>query len=135
MFNNTEPIVVLQEQGTFWPNYYRALLVMLCHVALLAALGHDASSEEATARALQALDADPAEARAAVSAAKALACKTADLAVREGVQMHGGIGMTDEYIASHYFKRLTVIEMSYGDSLHQLGEVSARMQDTAGVFA
>ncbi|HEY4066799.1 MAG TPA: acyl-CoA dehydrogenase family protein [Burkholderiaceae bacterium] len=51
------------------------------------------------------------------------------------IQLHGGIGVTDEYIASHYFKRLTVMEMSYGDTLHQLGEVSARMQATAGVFA
>ena len=51
------------------------------------------------------------------------------------IQLHGGIGMTDEYVASHYFKRLTVMEMSFGDTLHQLGEVSARMQDTAGVFA
>ena len=51
------------------------------------------------------------------------------------IQLHGGIGVTDEYLASHYFKRLTVMEMSYGDSLHQLGEVSARMQNTAGVFA
>jgi alkylation response protein AidB-like acyl-CoA dehydrogenase len=51
------------------------------------------------------------------------------------IQLHGGIGVTDEYIASHYFKRLTVMELTYGDTLHQLGEVSARMQDTAGVFA
>ena len=51
------------------------------------------------------------------------------------IQLHGGIGVTDEYVASHYFKRLTVMEMSYGDSMHQLGEVSARMQNTAGVFA
>jgi alkylation response protein AidB-like acyl-CoA dehydrogenase len=51
------------------------------------------------------------------------------------IQLHGGIGVTDEYIASHYFKRLTVMEMTFGDTLHALGEVSARMQDTAGVFA
>ena len=51
------------------------------------------------------------------------------------IQLHGGIGVTDEYVASHYFKRLTVMEMSYGDTLHQVGEVSARMQNTAGVFA
>ena len=51
------------------------------------------------------------------------------------IQLHGGIGVTEEYVASHYFKRLTVMEMSYGDSMHQLGEVSARMQNTAGVFA
>ncbi|MEO6745880.1 MAG: acyl-CoA dehydrogenase family protein [Caldimonas sp.] len=51
------------------------------------------------------------------------------------IQLHGGIGVTDEYSAGHYFKRLTVMEMTYGDSMHQLGEVAARMQDTAGVFA
>jgi alkylation response protein AidB-like acyl-CoA dehydrogenase len=51
------------------------------------------------------------------------------------IQLHGGIGVTDEYAASHYFKRLTVMEMTYGDTMHQLGEVSARMQSTAGVFA
>jgi alkylation response protein AidB-like acyl-CoA dehydrogenase len=51
------------------------------------------------------------------------------------IQLHGGIGVTDEYVAGHYFKRLTVMEMTYGDSMHQLGEVSARMQNTAGVFA
>lgn len=51
------------------------------------------------------------------------------------VQLHGGIGVTDEYAGSHYFKRLTVMEMSFSDTLHSLGEVSARMQDSAGVFA
>jgi alkylation response protein AidB-like acyl-CoA dehydrogenase len=51
------------------------------------------------------------------------------------VQLHGGIGVTDEYAGSHYFKRLTVLEMTFGDTMHHLGEVSARMQDTAGVFA
>jgi alkylation response protein AidB-like acyl-CoA dehydrogenase len=51
------------------------------------------------------------------------------------IQLHGGIGVTDEYVASHYFKRLTMLEMNFGDTLHHLGEVSARMQDTAGVFA
>jgi len=51
------------------------------------------------------------------------------------IQLHGGIGCTDEYIASHYFKRLSMIELSLGVTLHHLGEVAARMQDTAGVFA
>jgi len=54
---------------------------------------------------------------------------------QQSVQLHGGIGVTDEYIGSHCFKRLTQMEMSWGDTLHHLGEVSARMQDTAGVFA
>ena len=54
---------------------------------------------------------------------------------QEAVQLHGGIGVTDEYIVSHYFKKLTQLEMTFGDTLHHLGEVSGRMQDTAGVFA
>ena len=54
---------------------------------------------------------------------------------QNSVQLHGGIGVTDEYIGSHYFKKLTQLELSFGDTLHQLGEVSERMQDTAGVFA
>jgi alkylation response protein AidB-like acyl-CoA dehydrogenase len=54
---------------------------------------------------------------------------------QNSVQLHGGIGVTDEYIGSHYFKKLTQLELGFGDSQHHLGEVSARMQDTAGVFA
>ena len=54
---------------------------------------------------------------------------------QQAVQLHGGIGVTDEYIVSHYFKKLTQLEISFGDTLYQLGEVSERMQDTAGVFA
>ncbi len=54
---------------------------------------------------------------------------------QNSVQLHGGIGVTDEYIGSHYFKKLTQLELTYGDTLHHLGEVSERMQDTAGVFA
>jgi hypothetical protein len=54
---------------------------------------------------------------------------------QQSVQMHGGIGVTDEYAGSHYFKKLTQLELTFGDTLHHLAEVSARMQDTAGVFA
>ena len=54
---------------------------------------------------------------------------------QNSVQLHGGIGVTDEYIGSHYFKKLTELELSFGDTLHHLGQVSQRMQDTAGVFA
>ena len=54
---------------------------------------------------------------------------------QSAVQLHGGIGVTDEYIVSHYFKKLTQLEMTFGDTLHHLGEVSNRMQETAGVFA
>ena len=73
--------------------------------------------------------------RRAIAQAKLQLGQSMRFVGQQCIQLHGGIGVTDEYIASHYFKRLTVMEMSYGDTLHQLGEVSARMTDTAGVFA
>jgi alkylation response protein AidB-like acyl-CoA dehydrogenase len=54
---------------------------------------------------------------------------------QNSVQLHGGIGVTDEYLGSHYFKKLTQLELTFGDTLYHLGQVSDRMQDTAGVFA
>jgi alkylation response protein AidB-like acyl-CoA dehydrogenase len=77
----------------------------------------------------------PAARRRALAQAKLQLGQSMRFVGQQCIQLHGGIGVTDEYIASHYFKRLTVMEMTYGDTLHQLGEVSARMQDTAGVFA
>jgi alkylation response protein AidB-like acyl-CoA dehydrogenase len=74
--------------------------------------------------------------RRAVSQARVQLGHSMRFVGQQCIQLHGGIGVTDEYIASHYFKRLTVLEMAgFGDTLHHLGEVSARMQDTAGVFA
>jgi alkylation response protein AidB-like acyl-CoA dehydrogenase len=81
------------------------------------------------------LNAPAPERRAAMARAKYQLGQSMRFIGQQAVQLHGGIGVTDEYIVSHYFKKLTQMEMSFGDSLHQLGEVSARMQDTAGVFA
>jgi alkylation response protein AidB-like acyl-CoA dehydrogenase len=73
--------------------------------------------------------------RRALSQAKVQLGQSMRFVGQQCIQLHGGIGVTDEYVASHYFKRLTMLEMAFGDSLHHLGEVSDRMQDTAGVFA
>jgi alkylation response protein AidB-like acyl-CoA dehydrogenase len=73
--------------------------------------------------------------RRAVAQAKVQLGQSARFLGQQAIQLHGGIGMTDEYIGSHYFKRLTTMEMQFGDTLHHLGEVSERMLDTAGVFA
>ncbi|MBN8494774.1 MAG: acyl-CoA dehydrogenase family protein [Burkholderiales bacterium] len=75
------------------------------------------------------------ERRRALSQAKVQLGNSMRFVGQQCIQMHGGIGVTDEYVASHYFKRLTVLETSFGDTLHHLGEVSARMTDEAGVFA
>lgn len=81
------------------------------------------------------LNAPAAERRAAMARAKYQLGNAMRFVGQQAVQLHGGIGVTDEYIVSHYFKKLTQMEMSFGDTLHHLGEVSSRMQDTAGVFA
>ena len=75
------------------------------------------------------------ERRRALARAKVQLGQSMRFVGQQAVQLHGGIGVTDEYIISHYFKTLTQLEMSWGDTLHHLGEVGARMQDTAGVFA
>ena len=49
-----------------------------------------------------------------VSVAKAKVAKAAGLAVKEGVQMHGGIGMTDDHDSGLYMKRARVQEALYG---------------------
>ena len=77
----------------------------------------------------------PAQRRRALSQAKVQLGQSMRFVGQQCVQLHGGIGVTDEYIGSHYFKRLTMMELTFGDTMHHLGEVSARMQDTAGVFA
>lgn len=75
------------------------------------------------------------ERRAAMARAKVQLGQSMRFVGQQAVQLHGGIGVTDEYIVSHYFKKLTQLEVAFGDTLHHLGEVSARMRDTAGVFA
>ncbi|HRD95857.1 MAG TPA: acyl-CoA dehydrogenase family protein [Rubrivivax sp.] len=77
----------------------------------------------------------PTQRRRAVSQARVQLGQAMRFVGQQCIQLHGGIGCTDDYVASHYFKRLTMLELSLGDSLHHLGEVSALMQDTAGVFA
>ena len=81
------------------------------------------------------LNAPAAERSAAMARAKYQLGVSMRKVGQEAVQLHGGIGVTDEYIVGHYFKKLTQLEMSFGDTSHHLGEVSANMQDTAGVFA
>ena len=81
------------------------------------------------------LNAPAEERRRAISRAKFQLGQSMRYVGQQAVQLHGGIGVTDEYIVSHYFKKLTQLELTFGDSLHHLGEVSARMQDAAGVFS
>ena len=66
--------------------------------------------------ALQRLDAGAPKADLAVSVAKAKAGRVAELAVQEAVQMHGGVGMTDEFDVGLYMKRVRVLNELLGDA-------------------
>jgi alkylation response protein AidB-like acyl-CoA dehydrogenase len=66
--------------------------------------------------ALQALDGNLESAGAAVAVAKARAGSTVTSAVQEGVQMHGGMGMTDQFDIGFFMKRARVCQELFGDS-------------------
>jgi alkylation response protein AidB-like acyl-CoA dehydrogenase len=70
----------------------------------------------AVLKALQALDTDIEKAASAVAVAKAKAGITATRAVQEGVQMHGGMGMTDQFDIGFFMKRARVCEELFGDA-------------------
>lgn len=69
-------------------------------------------------------DADPVEASRAASATKVQIGQSARTIGQEAIQLHGGIGMTDAYPAGHYFRRLTMIEMQFGDTRHHLSRLT-----------
>ena len=71
-------------------------------------------------KALRALDDSPEEAALLASMAKAKTCEVAELATNEGIQMHGGIGMTDEYDVGFFLKRARVVQMLFGDRRYHL---------------
>ena len=70
----------------------------------------------AVMKALQAADGDAAESARWVSVAKAKACQAAGLAAQEGVQMHGGMGMTDDFDLGLFMKRVRVLQELFGDA-------------------
>jgi pimeloyl-CoA dehydrogenase small subunit len=63
---------------------------------------------------------DAAERQRAISAAKVQVNRSARFVGQEAVQLHGGIGMTEECQVGHYLRRLTMIEMLFGDTPHHL---------------
>ncbi len=66
-------------------------------------------------RGLANLEADTRSRKAAISAAKVVTAEAGKFVGAQGIQLHGGMGMTDECNVGHYFKYLTVFEKSYGD--------------------
>ncbi|MEM6907429.1 MAG: acyl-CoA dehydrogenase family protein [Pseudomonadota bacterium] len=78
----------------------------------------------AVIKAQQLLDAGSEQAELMSSVAKAKVAKAAGLAVKEGVQMHGGIGMTDEYDIGFYMKRDRALQEFLGDAYFHANRVA-----------
>jgi alkylation response protein AidB-like acyl-CoA dehydrogenase len=78
----------------------------------------------AALKAAAALDSGDERAELWVAVAKAKAAEVASLAVREGVQMHGGIGMTDEHDIGLYMKREAVLGEFFGDLYYHRNRVA-----------
>ena len=84
-------------------------------------------ARSAAIKAQQLLDEGSGDAEAMVSVAKAKAGRASTLAVQEGVQMHGGIGMTDEFDIGLYMKRDRVLNELFGDPAYHADKL-ARMK-------
>ena len=70
--------------------------------------------------AVRCTDPDPVARRRAMSAAKVVIGQACRFVGQQAVQLHGGMGVTDELDVSHYFKRLMAIEMQFGGTDHHL---------------
>lgn len=84
--------------------------------------------EQARSQALLAIfamdDADAARRHRTIAAAKVQIGRAAKFVGEEAIQLHGGIGMTMEYAAGHYFKRLKMIDVQWGDADHHLVDLA-----------
>ncbi|MBV1706651.1 MAG: acyl-CoA dehydrogenase family protein [Hyphomicrobiales bacterium] len=67
---------------------------------------------------------DAARRHRTVAAAKVQVARSGKFVGEEAIQLHGGIGMTMEYAAGHYFKRLKMIDVQWGDGDHHLAELA-----------
>jgi alkylation response protein AidB-like acyl-CoA dehydrogenase len=104
--------------GTFQALQHR-MAEMLLHVELARSMSYLATAKLGVG--------EDAERRRAISAAKFLVGRSARFVGQEAVQLHGGLGVSDEVAASHYFKRLTFINASFGDMDHHLERFGAHM--------
>jgi len=77
--------------------------------------------------AVRCTDPDPAERRRALSAAKVVVGQACRFVGQQAVQLHGGMGVTDELDVSHYFKRLMAIELQFGSTDSHLEAYAAQL--------
>jgi pimeloyl-CoA dehydrogenase small subunit len=88
-------------------------------------LEHEISRSMTILAALSADLSDRTQRRRAISGAKVQIGRSGRFVGEQAIQLHGGIGMTDEYVAGHYFKRLRMIDQTFGDVDHHLERFAA----------
>jgi pimeloyl-CoA dehydrogenase small subunit len=69
---------------------------------------------------------DANERSTAIAATKVQVGRSSKYIGQQSIQLHGGVGMTMEYKIGHYFKRLTMIETTFGDADHHLRRIAAQ---------
>jgi len=75
-------------------------------------------------RALSEFDNGPEARQHALSAAKAHIGRSGLFICGQAIQLHGGIGVTEEYVIGHHFKRMTLIEHAFGSSHHHFEKLA-----------
>jgi alkylation response protein AidB-like acyl-CoA dehydrogenase len=81
--------------------------------------------------AVMAEDDNAGERRKAIAAAKVQIGRSGRFIGQQAVQLHGGVGMTMELKVGHYFKRVTMIDIMFGDADYHL----ARLAEAGGLIA
>jgi alkylation response protein AidB-like acyl-CoA dehydrogenase len=82
---------------------------------------------------IKADDPDPIERTSAISAAKAQVAVSGRFVTQQAIQLHGGIGITDEHDVGLYFKRMHVLSTLFGDEEHHLARFASLPSFTAGI--
>lgn len=84
-------------------------------------------------KAASAFDENSSDLHRLASASKVIAARAGRLVGEQAIQIHGGIGMTEEYLAGHYLKRLLLLGTQFGDADYHLHQLAAgkRQDETA----
>ncbi|MCY1371818.1 Acyl-CoA dehydrogenase [compost metagenome] len=101
--------------GSFQALQHRAvdMLVMIEQARSMALYASMMSGEE-----------DALERRRAIAAAKVQINRSARFVTQQAVQLHGGIGVTEECQVGHYMRRLSMLEFLFGDTDHHLAQLA-----------
>ena len=110
--------------GTFQALQHRAV-DMFIEAELLRSLAIMAS--------IKVSDDDPEERRRAVSAAKVHLAQSGRFIAAQSIQLHGGIGVTDEHDIGLYFKRMQILVTLFGDEEHHLARYATLPAFSAGI--